>query len=151
MVAKSGCLRWCRNVGTWATLVRACISGPNEPPPVKPGHRGQLPRLIRERLVSVNLPGNVRRSELREGDAAGSTRHRRIEKPYSNHKLAGIMSFRRWRNVAAAVVSERGHLGGFAGLDPVTLRTGGLRCFFTSEWRWTRRDHKSQAADISER
>jgi len=36
------------------------VSGPNEPPPVKPGHRGQLARLIRERLVFVNLPGQVR-------------------------------------------------------------------------------------------
>ena len=33
-------------------------SGPNEPLPVKPGHRGQLARLIRERLVFVNLPGH---------------------------------------------------------------------------------------------
>jgi hypothetical protein len=47
------------------------ISGPNEPPPVKPGHRGQLARLIRERLVFVNLPGNVRRSELRERHLGG--------------------------------------------------------------------------------
>jgi len=66
------------------------VSGPNEPHPVKPGHRGQLARLIRERLVFVNLPGEVRRSELRDLRAAASTRPPQIEKWYSNHQLAGI-------------------------------------------------------------
>jgi len=46
------------------------VTGPNEPPPVKPGHRGQLARLIRERLVSVNLPDNVGRSEVRDQHAS---------------------------------------------------------------------------------
>jgi hypothetical protein len=50
------------------------VSGPNEPPPVKPGHRGQLARLIRESLVFVNLPGNVSRSEAGELQAARSIR-----------------------------------------------------------------------------
>jgi hypothetical protein len=49
-----------------------------------------LARLIRERLVFVNLPGKVRRSEVRELPAAGSTRRPQIEKWYSNHQLAGI-------------------------------------------------------------
>jgi hypothetical protein len=30
---------------------------PKEPPPVEPGHRGQLARLIRERPVFVNVAG----------------------------------------------------------------------------------------------
>jgi len=81
------------------------ISGPNEPPPVKPGHRGQLARLIRERLVFVNLPGNVRRSEVRELHAAGSTRDRQIEKRYSNHKLTGIHEFQ--------TLAKTGCWGGF--------------------------------------
>jgi hypothetical protein len=34
---------------------KRAISGPNEPPRLKPGHRGQLARLIRERPVFVNL------------------------------------------------------------------------------------------------
>jgi hypothetical protein len=34
---------------------KRAISGPNEPPRFKPGHRGQLARLIRERPVFVNL------------------------------------------------------------------------------------------------
>src|SRR5882724_2800975 len=36
---------------------KLAIYGPNEPPPVKPGHRGQLARLIRERPVFVNVTG----------------------------------------------------------------------------------------------
>jgi hypothetical protein len=32
---------------------KRAISGPNEPPRLKPGHRGQLARLIRERPVFV--------------------------------------------------------------------------------------------------
>ena len=36
---------------------KLAIYGPNEPPPVKPGHRGQLARLIRERPVFVNVGG----------------------------------------------------------------------------------------------
>src|SRR3954453_9075195 len=65
-------------------------TGPNEPPPVKPGHRGQLARLIRERLVSVNLPGQVRRSEVRELKEAGSGSRPPIEKRSANQELAGI-------------------------------------------------------------
>jgi hypothetical protein len=35
---------------------KQAVSGPNEPPrSVRPGHRGQLARLIRERPVFVNL------------------------------------------------------------------------------------------------
>jgi hypothetical protein len=34
---------------------KRAISGPNEPSRLKPGHRGQLARLIRERPVFVNL------------------------------------------------------------------------------------------------
>jgi hypothetical protein len=91
------------------------ISGPNEPPPVKPGHRGQLARLIRERLVFVNLPGNVRRSEVGDLRAATLARDLQIEKRYSNHKLAGIHEFpkgakkrllRRFRNVGAWAAFE---------------------------------------------
>jgi hypothetical protein len=67
-----------------------------------------LARLIRERLVSVNLPGKVRRSEVRELYPAGSTRAVQIEKWYSNHELAGTMSFRTLRKV---VVSDGSHLG----------------------------------------
>src|SRR6185369_1060219 len=36
---------------------KRAIYGPNEPPPVEPGHRGQLARLIRERPVFVNVGG----------------------------------------------------------------------------------------------
>jgi len=50
---------------------KQAISGPNEPPPVGPGHRGQLARLIRERPVFVNvagcrIPGPSKRRNLRE-------------------------------------------------------------------------------------
>jgi hypothetical protein len=50
---------------------KRAISGPNEPPPVGPGHRGQLARLIRERPVFVNvaqrrIPGPSKRRNLRE-------------------------------------------------------------------------------------
>jgi len=50
---------------------KQAISGPNEPPPVGPGHRGQLARLIRERPVFVNvaggrIPGLSKRRNLRE-------------------------------------------------------------------------------------
>ena len=41
---------------------KLAIYGPNEPPPVKPGHRGQLARLIRERPVFVNVAGRRIRS-----------------------------------------------------------------------------------------
>jgi hypothetical protein len=37
---------------------KRAVSGPNEPPRHKPGHRGQLARLIRERPVFVNLAGH---------------------------------------------------------------------------------------------
>jgi hypothetical protein len=36
---------------------KQAVSGPNEPPPAEPGHRGQLARLIRERPDFVNLAG----------------------------------------------------------------------------------------------
>jgi hypothetical protein len=50
---------------------KQAISGPNEPPPVGPGHRGQLARLIRERPVFVNvagcrIPDPSKRRNLRE-------------------------------------------------------------------------------------
>jgi hypothetical protein len=50
---------------------KQAISGPNEPPPVEPGHRGQLARLIRERPVFVNvagcrIPDPSKRRNLRE-------------------------------------------------------------------------------------
>jgi hypothetical protein len=53
------------------------VSGPNEPPPVGPGHRGQLARLISERPLSVNLPLAVNGfcqgtpQDVRQGAAAG--------------------------------------------------------------------------------
>ena len=34
---------------------KQAVCGPNEPPPVRPGHRGQLARLIRERPLFVNV------------------------------------------------------------------------------------------------
>jgi hypothetical protein len=50
---------------------KRAVSGPNEPPPVGPGHRGQLARLIRERPVFVNVaersaPGPSKRRNLWE-------------------------------------------------------------------------------------
>src|SRR6478735_383484 len=50
---------------------KRAVSGPNEPPPVGPGHRGQLARLIRERPVFVNVarrraPGPSKRRNFRE-------------------------------------------------------------------------------------
>ena len=50
---------------------KRAVSGPNEPPPVEPGHRGQLARLIRERPVFVNvagcrIPDPSKRRSLRE-------------------------------------------------------------------------------------
>jgi len=49
------------------------VSGPNEPPPVGPGHRGQLARLISERPLFVNrsLAVNGPRPDNRQGAAAG--------------------------------------------------------------------------------
>ncbi len=128
------------------------ISGPNEPPPVKPGHRGQLARLIRERLVFVNLPGHVRRSELRELHAAGSTRDLQIEKRYSNHKLAGIHGFPDSAKPAAGTARKPGSSALLSPESRHRFESKGLsRCYFRDGWRWTLRDHKSQAADISER
>src|SRR3954447_14780915 len=65
-------------------------SGPNEPPPIKPGHRGQLARLIRERLVSVNLPDQSGDRNFVTCEPTGPSSRRQIEKRYSNHELAGI-------------------------------------------------------------
>src|SRR5438874_664175 len=113
------------------------ISGPNEPPPVKPGHRGQLARLIRERLVFVNLPSHVRRSEVRELHPAGFGPRPRVEKRYSNHKLAGPQRSESCERRPLWWFRNEGPPAAFERVDSRLLPVAkGLRgVFFRGEWR----------------
>jgi hypothetical protein len=86
------------------------------------------------------------------GTWAGSTRDPPIQKRYSNHELAGIHGFPDLAERAAGTVRKPG----FSALLSPESRHGFeskrlSRCYFRDGWRWTPRDHKSQAADISER
>jgi hypothetical protein len=93
------------------------VSGPNEPPPVKPGHRGQLARLIRERLVFVNLPGHAGRSEGREPQAACPIRPLGSKSGTRIISLLVPMSFRLPRESGCQDGFGKGFLGPFALAD----------------------------------